>query len=237
MHDTVITFETVPPTADKMAGRIAGRPARPRLAGGRRTATAVVGYAYGGEYKERAAYAWACEVSVYLEMGLRRTGLGRALYEELFARLAGRGFLTAVAGMTLPNPASEGLHRALRLRAGGHLPQDRLEARRLARRGLDPARAGAAAPASPLRCAEPTGLRGYVARMLRLARREPSALLFAAQLLGRPALPVHGGQDVGRALFSVFGIAILGLVLLAVRDRRRGPGSGCCWASRRRCCC
>ena len=67
----------------------------------------------------RAAYAWACEVSVYLEMGRRRTGLGRALYEALFARLVDRGFLTAVAGMTLPNPASEGLHRALGFEPAG----------------------------------------------------------------------------------------------------------------------
>ncbi len=73
----------------------------------------VVGYAYGGPMKARAAYRWACEVSVYLEPGLRRTGAGRVLYEALFARLAERGYRTAVAGMTLPNPASEGLHRAL----------------------------------------------------------------------------------------------------------------------------
>ena len=50
---------------------------------------------------------------MYLERGRRRTGGGRALYEALFARLAERGYRTAVAGMTLPNPASEGLHRAL----------------------------------------------------------------------------------------------------------------------------
>jgi L-amino acid N-acyltransferase YncA len=53
------------------------------------------------------------EVSVYLERGRRRTGGGRALYEALFERLAERGFRTAVAGMTLPNETSVGLHRAL----------------------------------------------------------------------------------------------------------------------------
>ena len=110
--DTAVTFETEPPTAAQMAERIA--------AAQRRHAWlvleddgAVVGYAYGGPYKERAAYRWSCEVSVYLERGRRRTGGGRALYEALFTRLAERGFRTAVAGMTLPNPASEGLHRAL----------------------------------------------------------------------------------------------------------------------------
>jgi Ion channel len=49
-------------------------------------------------------------------------------------------------------------------------------------------------------------------------RRQPSAILFAAQLLGVLVYPAMEGSDVGRALFSVFGIAILGLVLLAVRS-------------------
>jgi phosphinothricin acetyltransferase len=73
----------------------------------------VVGYAYGGPFKSRAAYRWSCEVSVYLERSRRRTGGGRTLYEALLARLAERGFRTAVAGMTLPNDASVGLHRAM----------------------------------------------------------------------------------------------------------------------------
>ena len=54
--------------------------------------------------------------------------------------------------------------------------------------------------------------------MIRLARREPSALLLIAQLAGVLLYPFMEGSDVGRALFSVFGIAILGLVVLAVRD-------------------
>jgi phosphinothricin acetyltransferase len=52
-------------------------------------------------------------VSVYVELGRRRTGTGRALYERLFERLAARGFCVAAAGMTLPNDASLGLHRAM----------------------------------------------------------------------------------------------------------------------------
>jgi L-amino acid N-acyltransferase YncA len=73
----------------------------------------VVGYAYGGPHQERAAYRFSCEVSVYVEQGRLRTGSGRALYEALFKRLAARGYLMAVAGMTLPNEASAGLHRAM----------------------------------------------------------------------------------------------------------------------------
>jgi hypothetical protein len=53
--------------------------------------------------------------------------------------------------------------------------------------------------------------------VLRFARNEPSAVLFAAQLLAVLLYPLTEGRDAGRALFSVFGIAILVLVLLAVR--------------------
>ncbi|WP_328606832.1 GNAT family N-acetyltransferase [Amycolatopsis sp. NBC_00345] len=110
--DTAITFETEPPTVEEMTDRITNAVKTHAWLviedEGR-----VVGYAYGSPYKARAAYRWSCEASVYLELGRRRTGGGRALYEALFARLVERGFRTAVAGMTLPNDASVGLHRAL----------------------------------------------------------------------------------------------------------------------------
>jgi hypothetical protein len=51
-----------------------------------------------------------------------------------------------------------------------------------------------------------------------LARRQPSAILLAAQLAAVLLYPFMEGSDAGRALFSVFGIAILGLVVLAVRS-------------------
>jgi L-amino acid N-acyltransferase YncA len=109
---TAITFETEPPTPAEMAARIAGA-LRTHAWLVLEDAGRVVGYAYGGPFKARAAYRWSCEVSVYLERGRRRTGGGRALYAALLDRLAGRGYRTAVAGMTLPNEASVGLHRAM----------------------------------------------------------------------------------------------------------------------------
>jgi len=54
--------------------------------------------------------------------------------------------------------------------------------------------------------------------VLRFARRQPSAVLLAAQLLGVLLYPFMDANEVGRALFSVFGILILALVLLAVRS-------------------
>src|SRR6266496_1404535 len=116
--ETAVTFETEPPGAADMAERIA-------LA----LAThawvvleddgCVCGYAYGGPFRGRAAYRWSCEVSVYVELGRRRTGAGRQLYTALLERLAQRGYRTAVAGMTLPNDASAGLHEAMGFRPVG----------------------------------------------------------------------------------------------------------------------
>ena len=112
MTDTVITFETEPPTAADMAGRIATAN-RSHAWLVLEDEGRVAGYASGGTSLPWPAYRWACEVSVYLEMGRRRTGAGRMLYEALLARLTERGFRTFIAGMTLPNEGSVGLHRAL----------------------------------------------------------------------------------------------------------------------------
>jgi L-amino acid N-acyltransferase YncA len=109
---TAITFEIEPPAAAEMAERIATA-SRSHAWLVLEEEGRVVGYAYGARLQPRAAYRWACEVSVYLEPGRRRSGGGRTLYEALFARLRERGFRIAVAGMTLPNEGSVGLHRAM----------------------------------------------------------------------------------------------------------------------------
>jgi len=110
--DTAITFETVPPGAEEMSERIAAAVDNHAWVVLEQEGR-VVGYAYGGTFNPRAAYRWSCEVSVYVELGRRRTGAGRTLYSSLFARLTERGLRTAVAGMTLPNDASAGLHRVM----------------------------------------------------------------------------------------------------------------------------
>jgi len=110
--DTAVTFETDPPSPTEMADRIAAA-SRDHAWLVLEDDGRIVGYAYGGPFHSRPAYRWACEVSVYLELGRRRTGGGRALYDELLTRLAGRGYYVAVAGMTLPNDASVALHEAM----------------------------------------------------------------------------------------------------------------------------
>jgi len=109
---TAVSFEAKPPSPAEMAERIRAS-SRGHAWLVLEQQGRVVGYAYGAPLHRRAAYRWACEVSVYLELGLRRSGGGRMLYSALLPRLAARGFRMAVAGMTLPNDASVGLHRAM----------------------------------------------------------------------------------------------------------------------------
>ncbi len=109
--ETAVSFEAEPPDEAEMARRIAaGLETHAWLVS---EDEGVFGYAYGGLFKERRAYRWASEVSVYIERGRERTGAGRRLYTALFDRLTERGYLMAIAGMTLPNEASVGLHRAM----------------------------------------------------------------------------------------------------------------------------
>lgn len=112
VRDTAVSFELEPPSTAEMARRIAAAvDSHAWLV--LEEQGEIIGYAYAGPFKAREAYRWSCEVSVYLQQGRQGRGGGRLLYEALFARLAARGYRTAVAGMTLPNDASEALHRAL----------------------------------------------------------------------------------------------------------------------------
>lgn len=72
----------------------------------------VAGYAYAAQHRERAAYRWVADVSVYVDLAHRRAGIARALYGALFDLLREQGFRMAVAGVTLPNPASVALHES-----------------------------------------------------------------------------------------------------------------------------
>lgn len=109
---TTVTFETEPPDAAEMGRRIAKAQERHAFLV-LEDAGDVVGYAYAGPFKERAAYRWSCEVSVYLADAWHSRGGGRRLYEALLQRLTARGYRMAAAGMTQPNEASARLHAAL----------------------------------------------------------------------------------------------------------------------------
>jgi phosphinothricin acetyltransferase len=115
---TPISFETGPPSVEEMRGRLAKvlgpYPWLVCEEGG-----AVLGYAYATQHRERAAYRWSVDTSVYVRQGRQRRGVGRALYTSLLALLPLQGYANAYAGVTLPNPASVGLHEAMGFRPVG----------------------------------------------------------------------------------------------------------------------
>lgn len=112
VEGTAVSFETQVPQVDEFAGRI-----ERALAGWAWLVAEddgeCLGYAYGSAYRARAAYRWSVETSVYVRPERQRRGVGGRLYPALLAALSERGFCRALAGVSLPNPASIALHRRL----------------------------------------------------------------------------------------------------------------------------
>ena len=106
------SFEEAPPDADDFAERIE-RVSRthPWLVAERDGV--VAGFAYAAPHRARPAYRWTAETSVYVANGRQRASVGRELYGALLDLLRRQGFYVALAGITLPNDASAGLHTAL----------------------------------------------------------------------------------------------------------------------------
>jgi phosphinothricin acetyltransferase len=106
------SFELTPPGADEIAERIAKislyAPWLVLVRDGD-----IAGFAYASRHRERAAYQWSVDTSVYVRADQRRSGVGRSLYRALLALLELQGFYAAHAGITLPNPGSVALHEAM----------------------------------------------------------------------------------------------------------------------------
>lgn len=109
--DGYASFEAEPPPAAEFERRMMTRPRLPWLVADE--AGRPVGFAYAGQHRTRAAYRWSVDVSVYLDASAHGRGIGRALYERLLPEVRSLGYVCAFAGITLPNPASVGLHEAM----------------------------------------------------------------------------------------------------------------------------
>lgn len=72
----------------------------------------VIGYAYAHELRERIAYQWNAELSVYLAPAAQGHGLGSALYQALINLCAAQGIKAVYGIVTSPNVPSEHLHAA-----------------------------------------------------------------------------------------------------------------------------
>ena len=79
---TAITFEYDVPSVEEFARRISKVLQKyPYLVA--EVNGEPVGYAYAGPFKERAAYDWAVETTVYVRENMKKSGIGRALYTAL----------------------------------------------------------------------------------------------------------------------------------------------------------
>jgi L-amino acid N-acyltransferase YncA len=118
VQSSAISFEEVAPDAAEMARRITATGEHLPWLVAELDGT-VAGYAYGSRHRERSAYRWASDVSVYVSADHRRLGVARALYVALLERLTEQGMRVACAGIALPNPASVALHESLGFRPVG----------------------------------------------------------------------------------------------------------------------
>jgi L-amino acid N-acyltransferase YncA len=112
------SLEERAPTPDEMRARMAA------IAGAYPWLVAdddgiVLGYAYAGRFRERTAYRWAVETTIYVAAEAQRRGVGRLLYGALLDVLRKQGFVQAVAAITLPNDASIELHERAGFRRAG----------------------------------------------------------------------------------------------------------------------
>ncbi len=111
--NSVVTFEEDEVTTEEMAGRIgevqsAGLPWLTATHNG-----SISGYAYATKWRTRKAYRFSVEVTVYVDPGCERLGIGSRLYKELLTRVKDDGFHAAMAGIVLPNEASVALHEKM----------------------------------------------------------------------------------------------------------------------------
>jgi L-amino acid N-acyltransferase YncA len=109
--DSAVSFDIIAPTVPEFSAKIAHLLETHAFLVAEDDG-AVAGYAYSGPYRERAAYRWSAEVSVYVHPDFRGRGVGRQLYDVLLEVMRGQGLRTAIAGITQPNPASMALHHS-----------------------------------------------------------------------------------------------------------------------------
>jgi len=116
------TFEEVPPGIDDMQGRyaeIVGQGWSYLVAS---DATGVLGYAYFSQMRDRSAYRFTAEDSIYVREDVRGQGVGKALVQQLLSDAAAAGFrqMIAVIGDS-ENVGSIGVHASLGFQRAGLL--------------------------------------------------------------------------------------------------------------------
>jgi L-amino acid N-acyltransferase YncA len=109
---TAVSFEAEVPTEEEFAARIEKSLSAWTWLIAEKDGSCI-GYAYGHSHRERAAYRWSVEVTIYVDSSHRRQGVGQRLYEQLFVDLPNLGYCNVYAGVTQPNESSMALHRSV----------------------------------------------------------------------------------------------------------------------------
>ena len=106
IENTAITFEYATPSAEEFKNRIINIKKRyPYIIANYKNK--IVGYAYASSFKDRAAYDWAVEMSIYVHTDYRGKGIGKLLYSHIEKLLADRGFLNLYACIAYPETEDE----------------------------------------------------------------------------------------------------------------------------------
>jgi len=105
------TFDTDPPPVESWRAKLDSRHRGDHFLVAEEDGR-VLGFAYSSAYRDRGAYDHTRETTIYLDAAASGRGLGRLLYDDLLGRLRDSGMRTALACISLPNDASEALHRA-----------------------------------------------------------------------------------------------------------------------------
>ncbi len=107
--ETPVTFEETVPDIKEMVSRIENlRNDLPFLVC--EIDGQIAGYAYASNHRNRSAYRWTKELSVYVHPLFRRKNIGKALYSCIIELLKYQGVKSVLAGITVPNPESTGFH-------------------------------------------------------------------------------------------------------------------------------
>ena len=101
VENTAITFEYDVPTLEEFQKRITNTLKKYPYLVVEKEGT-ILGYAYAGVFKDRAAYDWSAEVTIYLSHKATKCGIGRKLYEALETEMKKRGFLNLYACIGYP---------------------------------------------------------------------------------------------------------------------------------------
>lgn len=127
VENTAITFEYEVPSLEDFRGRIRHTLERYPYLVEENEDGQIIGYVYAGAFKERAAYDWAVETSIYVDREERRRGSGRRLYAALEKVLLLQGICNAEACIAAPRgedpfltAGSIRFHRHLGYRMVGH---------------------------------------------------------------------------------------------------------------------